>query len=588
MNAILRFRRTLQAVAVTAAVLSLAGPASADLRAARTALAAGQLDAAVREYEKAAAEGYAEGRAGLGLVHLRRHQLDQALEQFQLAQRMDDKLALAWFGQGEVSRQRGDCAAAVPLLQRATELDRKFPEAQLALGECLVEVRQHDRAVATFNAGLNWGPKWRPRFLVALGQAELARDSLRDAGIWLTQAQNEFPDEPITNRALGELYLKRGIGELAVQSLERAVALDSADIELRHGLGQALYGAQRYNEALEQFKQVAARDPEFAPGQFSLGNLYYLSGQADPRRYADARPFLEKFVQQRPSDARGWSVHGRNLYFLRERDAALVALEKARDLGDKSKEMHRILARAYVDKREWQKALDAYALADLEPSDLFRMAQVHAILGNTERADSVYAAMIERDSTSGEARTAFVEWGKLKYRMKDHAGAGALFARRNALDPPSDEALYYAGLSFMELKQLPDAVSSLRRATEVAPAKGDRWFWLGMALSRADSTEAAEAAFEKTAEVDPSGRNTAIALQQIGYRKLLRKDWAGAVAALERSAVIDDKSVQTFVWLAQAHQNAGDRTRAIETYRKVLALQPGQADAVKGLKSLGA
>jgi len=583
-----RICRTLVTLAALVVATSFAGPARADdLKDARTAYAAGDYDRAVAAYEKAAAQGYAEGRAGIGMVHLRRRQYDRAQEQFEMAQRMDGNLAMAWFGQGEVLRRQGDCANAITKLQRAVELDRKYPEAQLALGDCLVKAGRHADAVRVLEQGTNWGPKVRPRFLVALGDAELARDSLRDAGIFYTKAQQEAPDDPATNRALGEFYVKRGIGALAVQNLERAVQLDSTDVELRFALGQAFYFAQRYNEALEQYRFVADRDPEFAPGQYALGHLYYLSGQADPRRYADARPYLEKYTQMMPQDAKGWSALGRDLYFLKERDAAAAALLKAEGLGDKSKEMYRILARTHVDKKEWQSALAAYDKADLETTDLFRIAQVHAILGDVAKADSVYGQMVEKDPASGEARAALVEWGKLKYRQKDHAAAVATFQRRNALDPPSDEAFYYTGLAYLELKQLPDAVAALRRATEIAPEKADRQFWLAMGLLRADSTDAAEAVFQKSVEIDSTSKNAALAFQQLGYRQLLRKDWGAAITQLEKAVAIDASSVQSLVWLAQAHQNAGNRSKASENYRRVLGIQPGQPDAVKGLRLLG-
>ncbi len=592
MNSNLRIRPTgiRRAIGVLFAAFLFAGalPVSADdLKDARTAFAAGQWDVAMQSFERAASQGYAEGRAGVGQVLLRKRQLSKAQEAFELSLKMDGNLAMGHYGLGEVLRRQGDCQNALPHLQRAIELDRKFPDAALALGDCFVQLGRHDEAMGVLNPGLNWGAKARPRFLVALGNAELARDSLRDAGIYFTQAQQAAPDDPLTNRALGEFYVKRGIGGLAVDNLQRAVSLDTTDAELRHALGQAFYYDQRYNEALEQFKRVVEMDPEFPAGQLSLGNLYYLSGPADARRYADARPYLEKYTQMMPKDPKGWSLLGRDYYFLKLRDESVAALSTAVTLGDKSKEAYRVLGRAYVEKKDWAKALDAYAKADLESADAFRIAQVHAILGNFSSADSVYAGMVDKDSTSNEAKVALVEWGKLKYRQKDYPGAIAVFQRRLALDPNSDEAYYYTGLSNKELKRLPEALAALRQSTALAPTKADRFFWLGVTLVQADSISAADVAFTQVTVLDSVGKNTAVAFQQLGFHQLLGKHWDAAVVQLERSIQIDDKNVATLVWLGQAYQNSGNKTKAIETYRKVLAIQPGQQDAVKGLKLLG-
>lgn len=592
MNATIRDRkvvRLLRTLAVgLAAVVLCANIARADeLKDARAALANGQYDQALRLFERVASQGFAEGQAGLGQVYLRKHDYAKAKDAFEHAQKMDGNLALAWFGLGDVERKQEKWGEAVPFLQKAVELDRKYPEAQLALGECLSQLKRYDEAIAALNPGLNWGTKWKPRFLVMLGNVEMGRDSLRDAGIYFTQAQQAAPDDPITNRALGDFYLKRGIGSLAIPNYQKAVELDSTDVELRFALAKALEYDQRYNAALDEYRWVTERDPEFAAGQLALGSLFYRSGQADPRRYADARPYLEKYTQLMPEDARGWSLLGRTYFFLKMKDEAVAAMSKAMTLGDRSKEMYTVLARAYVERKEWQNALDAYAKGEPNSTDQFKIGQMLVLTGNLGGADSIYRAMIDKDSTSGDGKYAMVELGKLRFRQKDYAGAAGLLERRIALDPNSDEAYYYAGLSYKELKQLPEAIAALRQSAALAPNKAERHFWLGLVLATADSVADANAALTRSTELDSTSKNAAIAFQQLGYRALLGKDWGQAIDLLERSAAINPGDVHTLVWLGQGYQNSGNRTKAIEVYRKVLQLDPGNVDAKNGLKGLG-
>ena len=358
--------------AVLAAVLLVPAAARADeLKDARAALAAGRLDEAQQLFEKAASQGSAEGRAGVGQVMLRRRRFPQALEQFQTAQKMDPNLALSYYGQGEVSLKQDQCDKAVPLFDKAVDLDRRFPEAQLSLSDCLTRLKQFDKAVAAANRGLGWGPKWRPKFLVALGNIEMARDSLRDAGIYFTKAREEAPDDPISHRALADFYARRGTFELAYPEYRAAVAMDSTDIELRFALAQALYYGKRYTDALEEYRGVVARDPEFAPGQLALGNLLYLSGKADPRRFAErfqeARGPLDTYTKLVPNDPRGWSLLGRTYYFLKMKDEALAAMNKAEQLGEKGKEMRTIRARVHTERREYDQALADYQAGEPEP-----------------------------------------------------------------------------------------------------------------------------------------------------------------------------------------------------------------------------
>ena len=578
------------ALVATFVLAILGSPVHADdLKDARAALLAGNPDQALALFEKAAAQGSAAGRAGVGEVWLRRRQFVKAAEAFQIAAKMDPSLSPAYYGQGEVLRREGKCDEALPFLKKATELDKRYPEAQLSFGDCLLQTHQRESAVAVLSAGLKWGPKWRPRFLVALGNAEMSRDSLRDAGIYFTQAREEAPDDPVTHRALGDFYVKRGTFELAVPEYQSAVGSDSTDLELRYALGQAFFYAQRYKEALETYRDVVARDADYAPGQLALGDLLYRSGKADRNRYSEAKPALERYVQLKPEDAKGWSLLGRTLAQTGDRDGAYEAMNKAEKLGDKSKDMYTIRARVNVDRKNWDQALADYERGTPEPDDVLRIAQVWVFKGEPARAESLYQAIITADSTSGSAKFALSELGKVRFRSKDYPAAIGLFRRRIALDPNNDEAYYYMGLSFKELKQYPDALDALRISAGLADGKADRHFWLGIMYAQLDSTAGATRAFNRVVELDSAGtnKNTALALRQLGYYDLLQKANLEAIGKLNRAVAISPKDTQSWVWLGQAYQNSGNKEKACEAYRKAFEIDPSQPDALRGRKTLG-
>lgn len=574
-----------------AGALGLATPREAradELKDGRAALQAGQLDDALRLFEKAASQGSAEGRSGVGQVWLKRRQYDKAREAFETAQKMDPLLAWPWYGQGEVLRREGKCDAAIPLYQKANELDRKFPEATLALGECLTDLKRTTEAINALSQGTKWG-KWRPRFLVALGYAELSRDSLRSANVYFTQAREEAPDDPRPRKALGDFYLnKRGIAELAIPEYTAAVALDSSDVELRFALAQGLFLGQRYNDALREYKWVVDRDPEFPAGQLGLGNLYYLSGPADPRRYADARAPLEKYVQLAPDDGKGWSLLGRTYFYLHMKDEAVQALAKAEQLGAGSKDMYTVLGRLYADRKEWNKALEEFARGDPTPRDQLSVAQIWVFQGNPGRADSTYRAIIAKDSTSSDARFAMLELGKLKFRAQDYPGAVDALQRRIALDPGSDEAYYYIGLSYKEMKRYSEALEAFRQAATLADGKADRQFWLGVLYAQLDSVPQAKGRLQKSLDLDSTGTFSGVAYRQLGFYSLLDKNYSEAIRLLERAVQRNEKDVQAWVWLGQGQQNSGNRPRALDSYKRALALDATQPDALKGIKSLGA
>src|SRR5262249_12479090 len=133
--------------------------------------------------------------------------------------------------------------------------------------------------------------------------------------------------------------------------------------------------------------------------------------------------------------------------------------------------------------------LAAIKKGDPNTSDMMKLAQVQAFLGNAAAADSVYTQLVEKDSTSNDAKFALLQMGIAKYRVKDYPAAVATLSRRIALDPNNDEAYYYRGLCHKELKQFPEALADFRQGVALAPGKGDRHFWLAVTYSQAGAAD---------------------------------------------------------------------------------------------------
>ncbi len=575
-------------MALLAAGILTIGIARADgVRDGDRAFEAGRIEDALRSYEQAARAGSAGGQAGIGRVFLRRGRYEKAMEAFRRAQELDPDLALAYYGEGEVLRRQGRCAEAIPAYERATRINRKFPEAQLGLGNCLVATGQFDRGIAELDKGLARGRTWAPRFLVARGTAWMSRDSLRRAGIDFTRARELAPGDPSVRRAIGDFYVQRGTWALAIPELRAAVALDSSDAEALHSLARALFYTQDYDQALATYRLLTTRSPDFAPGQLGLGDLLYRAGPADPRRYAEARGPLEEYVRLEPDDPRGWSLLGRTGYHLGERDTALARMLEAERLGDQSKELHLTMGLAYANQREWDKALVSLEKGEPGPREYPLLAQIYDVTGHPLQADSVYGLVLARDSTSAAAAFAFNQRGKLHFRTQDYAGAERLLERATFLEPGNGEAWFYRGLSLRELDRDPEALHALREAAAIDTGKADRYFWLGVLADRQKQTGDARVAFRRAVDLDSTSQLASKSYRQLGYYRLLKKEWRAALPLLQRAVALDEQDAQAWLWLAQAQQNAGSREKARECYERVLVLDPASAAARKGLKTLG-
>ncbi|MGH7727157.1 MAG: tetratricopeptide repeat protein [Candidatus Eiseniibacteriota bacterium] len=579
-------------------------PAAADaMKDGKDALAGGRTDDAIAAFRTAVAEtpNDAQAHLHLGLALERKRSWQAALLEFQKASELDPRLADPYRGQGSVLLRLDRPAEAEAAFRKATDIDRKFPEAQLGLGEALVREKKIPEAIAVLEQGVKFGTKTAPQFYEGLGKAEAARDSLRAAEVWLLKAREAAPNNAAIYRSLGNLYMQRKIPTLAITNYQQAKTLDPSDLDTRMALGDAYYRGQLYNDALGEYKDVVEADPDYIEGYLKLGNLYYLASAADPQRVFQSIETLEKALAKDPNNLEAKALLAQ-AYFkkggVEGRAKASSLLNEIEATGTFPPEAWRIRGIIQYESKEYRNALASFAKAPkLEPIDQFRVADSFRRLAAEtpdslakmplwQSADSVYARIVEGDSTSADGKKAQFERGRVAWFRKDYAGGVAQLDRAIALDPTNGEAYYYKGLCLRQMGDDEGAIAAMKKAVELSPKRGDWWLQLGATYDKAKRDDEAVAAFRTAAEVDTVGTTRAIALQQLGYKELVKKNYGPAIESLDESARLDPKQLMTWVWLGQANQNAGNKSRAIECYRKALEIKPGEPNATKGLKML--
>lgn len=598
------------ALALVLALLGGGAPAWANaLKDGKDALAAGRFDDAVAAYRTATTEAPNDAQAwlGLGLALEKKRQWQAALEAFQKASTLDARLADPSRGQGAMLLRLDRPAEAEAAFRKAVEIDRKFPAAQLGLGDALVRQKKIPEALAVYEAGVRFGSKTAPDFYKGLGEAQAARDSVQAAELWLLKARESATTMPPSVqgpifRALGDLYMQRKIPELAIVNYEQAKGIDGGDLDTRMALGNALYQRGRYNEALAEYKAVVEADPQYAEGYLKLGNLYYLASQSDPPRVNEAIEILDKLLALEPNNLEGKALLAQALFRTgraAEKQRAATLLDEIEKTGQFPPAAWRTRAVIFYENSDFKNAIAAFHKAGkLEIIDLKRLADAYRRVGAEEAdttrksgfyeaADSVYVTIIDRDSSTADGKKASVERARLRYLMKDYPGAVERFNRVIALDPNSGEAYYYLGLSKRALGDDAGGLAAIQKAVALEPKQAGWYLQLGAVQSKLKATEEARAAFRQAAALDDSTTVGAIARQQLGFFELVGKNHPEAIRLLEESARIDAKQYQTWLWLGQAHQNSKQIEKAVEAYRKVQQLKPGEPNSQKQLQQLG-
>jgi len=152
-----------------------------------------------------------------------------------------------------------------------------------------------------------------------LGVVHLNERNLADALKELTKSVEIYPDDPTYHDALGLAYLAKGMHKEALQSMDRALALNSEYSEAHVNKSAVYMDQRRWPEAIDE---SFYRTPEDA--WFNMGTSYYNMGD-----FQKAVESYSKAVGANPADARSWYSMGLAYEKMNRTKDAVASYEKA-------------------------------------------------------------------------------------------------------------------------------------------------------------------------------------------------------------------------------------------------------------------
>jgi tetratricopeptide (TPR) repeat protein len=227
--------------------------------------AIGQLDAAVKSFEKALAikPDYTEVNYNLGLTFQELAQLDDAVKCYEKAVALKPDYAEAHNNLGVTLKELGRLDEAVKCYEKALTLKPDYTEAHNNLGNAFKELDQPAAAVKFYEKALAVNPDYA---------------------------------EAHTN--LGNAFKELGRLEDAVKSYEKAVALKPDYAEAHYNLGNALMELGQENDAIMSYESAIDIKPDYGGAHNNLGNALKELGQLD-----DAAKYYEKTLTLQPDYA---------------------------------------------------------------------------------------------------------------------------------------------------------------------------------------------------------------------------------------------------------------------------------------------
>ena len=410
------------------------------------------------------------------------------------------------------------------------------------------------------------------------------------------------PKDAVVTSQVADLFRQAKLTEEAIELYRQAIVLAPNDPQYREYLGEYLHSLDRGPEALAVWKEIATGDKRNTKTLVRLAEVYRGFGY---RTEAVATMGEACALDPEFTDILRYAEMLRDAT---EHDASLAQLDRAAKLAENGDEREQVLAERIKTYVESDRLTDEIASLEkiVEPQGTAEQWRTLALLYEAGRKSSdagraivkalalddkslstwiVAARLYESTGQFAEAIEANQKLAALDRRARtDYLQRIATLSMRlgkvsEALEAgqdviaaaPGNPELYqfYATLCFQVGKQN-EGLDALRRAVRVNPSDSKALLTLAQALADQFRTDEAIELFWRafdTAE-DLDGKNAIVASLTELYLRTNHFD--RMIARLTRLGEEQKNDREATIWLAAAHQAAGDIGTARETLEKLL------------------
>ena len=294
--------------------------------------------------------------------------------------------------------QAGDAASALHELQIALSQKPRFIPAELFAGLSLLKLGR-PREAASYLEKAHAAQPSDLEILLALARSEVAENDLVRAAALYGEAAHLAPQNSeawyglgVADRALAQRALKtspanaKKLLSAADDAFSKAMQLDPGSVRTHMILGESLRIAERYREAIQEYKAAVKEQPELAAAWAGLAAANGASGD-DANAIEAANRAIALDRNDADSQVLLAALYMRQADYAKAEPYAKRAAEIQPDLAS----AHLILGKILVAKKQPENALRELKLAVAENPDAstyYLLATVLRQLGRTHEASA--------------------------------------------------------------------------------------------------------------------------------------------------------------------------------------------------------
>jgi Tfp pilus assembly protein PilF len=279
----------------------------------------------IAEYRKTLAikPGLYEAELNAGILLMRQKNPAEALPLFQTAAEQKPREFRPRYYLAEAQLQTGAPSKAEENYRLALELDSKSAGAHLGVAHALARQGKLAEAAPHFRQAAELDPNYRDGLLELADLYEKDKQPAEAIAIY-----REFPENVAAQGRLGELLLETREYAGAVPHLEEAYAKEPNQ-ENRVALAVAYLFDKQLDKALPLLEKAVAAEPS----NYDV-RMMYARALRDKRQFPPAAAQFSEAARLKPAEAKTWSDLGGVLYMMEDYPQSLAAFDKARALGE--------------------------------------------------------------------------------------------------------------------------------------------------------------------------------------------------------------------------------------------------------------
>lgn len=406
----------------------------------------------------------ATGLLETGMLLEQQGLLDEALQHYVSAAKLQPSLARAHFNQGIIFLDRGDTAKAMAAFSKAIHYKPDSAATHYNIGKSQFLLGNHQSAINAYEQAIILKPDFSDAF-VALGCALEDMGRNYEAVSYYRQALGIQPSAVEVQLALANLLKAIGCLDEAVVEYRKILVLQPDFAEVRGNLGNVLHELGLFSDAAESYRRVLVLRPNDAIAHNNLGNALRELGCA-----AESLASYRKAVETDPGFSVAHFNIGLAMQRMRHNKQALKSYKTAVDINPEYVEAHLNMGFLLRDFAQLEQAESCCRKALASRPNC---AEAHLCLGNIHQDrghyDNAIASYLHALALRQNYTDAYINLGAALTMIGHLNDAVENYKRALEIQPNNAETQNNLGTAFLNLGRLEEGMACCYRALDLKP-----------------------------------------------------------------------------------------------------------------------